>query len=137
MQRRLLLEIGAMLALGINYAGAYVVAIVWNWPTLETELYIHLAALFLAGFLFGMLVVNLQRALIYTIVAIVIGMALAVVFVSLPSFMLGEAYEAIDLSFTVALATVSRLFVVGVVFQLIAPFFGCFLGDVLFQEGTL
>lgn len=137
MQRRLLLEIGAMLALGINYAGAYVVAIVWNWPTPETELYIHLVALFFAGFLFGTLIVNLQRTLIYTMVASVIGMALAVLFVSLPSLMLGEAYEAIDLSFTVALATISRLFVVGVMFQLIGPLFGCFLGDVLFQEGTL
>jgi presenilin-like A22 family membrane protease len=137
MQRRLLLEISAMLALSVNYAGAYILAIIWNWPSPETELYVHLVALFIVSFLFGALIVNIQRTLIYTIVSIVIGMALAAFFVSLPSVMLGEAYEAVDLSLTVALAVLSRLFVVGAMFQLIGPLFGCFLGDLLFQEESL
>ncbi|HKZ93453.1 MAG TPA: hypothetical protein VJ249_02575 [Candidatus Bathyarchaeia archaeon] len=128
MTRRTLLELGAMLALGVNYAGAWVIAFIWNWPDPDSELYVHLLVMLVVSLLFGSLIVDIKRTLFYTIGSIIMGIGLATILIAMPAI-LAESAGGIDASVSVALSAISKLFVVSVPFLMIGVFAGCFVGD--------
>lgn len=128
MIRRRLLEIGAMLALSVNYASAWVAALIWNWPNPDSELVIHILIMLAISLLFGAIIVDMKRAIFYSIGAVVIGFVIATVIIAMPA-LIAEGPKGIEVSFMVALSTISKLFVVSVTFLIIGVFAGCFIGD--------
>lgn len=137
MLRRTLLEIGAMMALGANYAAVCVIAFVWGPDAFarvggaHSELLIYILILFIVSLLFGALIIDMKKTLFYTIGSIVIGIALATAIISAPSVMSPGDIILLDFSITVALATVSRLFVVGITFMIVGAILGSFVGDMV------
>lgn len=128
MMRKRIAELGAMLALGVNYASAWVVAFIWNWPNPDSELVVHVVLMLALSMLFGALVVDMKKALFYSIGAIVTGIVLATVLLTMPAVLV-ESSGGIEASFTVALSSISKLFVISVTFLIIGVFAGCIIGD--------
>jgi hypothetical protein len=129
MLRTTWLEIGAILGLGLNYASAYVIAFVWNFPDPDSELILHIFTVFIVSLLFGALIVDIRKALLYALGAIPLGVAIATTLISAPSIMLAENIALVDTSVTVALTAIVRIFIIGVTFQIIGIFVGCLFGD--------
>jgi len=128
MIRKRLLEIGAMLALSVNYASAWVAALIWNWPNPDSELVIHIVIMLAISLLFGAIIVDMKRAIFYAVGAVAIGIVIATVIIAMPA-LIAEGPGGIEVSFTVALSTIAKLFVVSVTFLIIGVFAGCFIGD--------
>jgi len=130
MHRRKLLEIGAMVALAINYTSTYVITFVWDWPSLNSEIPVNLLWMFALSFLFGLLIVDIKKTLFYTLGSIVMAIPLATVAISAPSMALTENIELLDLDITLAITHISRLFILQITFIMIAAIIGCFVSDV-------
>jgi hypothetical protein len=131
-----MLEIGAMIALGFNYAALYLVAFIWNWPSSDMELVIHVVAAFCISLLFGVLIVDLKRSLFYTLVAVPLGISLAVAIISMPVMTTTTDIALIDVSITAALILISRLFVVALTFIIMGAIAGCFIGDLVSETSA-
>lgn len=127
-------EMGAMVALGINYATAYMIAFVWDWPTPDSELLIHILLIFIFSFLFGAIIVNMKKTFFYTFGAVAIGMASATAVISAPSLILTGNIELVDLDITLAVTSVSRIFLVGITFVIVAVIAGCFVGGAVSER---
>jgi len=123
-------ETAAMVALGVNYASAFIITSIWNFPTPDTKLFPCLSILFVVSILFGMLVADIKNALLYTIGSIIIGLVLATAIVAAPSLVV-EGIEFLDTSISLALVAVSRLLVVGITFIFLGIIIGCFVGEAL------
>lgn len=128
MIRKRLLEIGAMLALSVNYASAWVAAMIWNWPNPDSELIVHIIIMLVISLLFGAIITDMKKAIFYSIGAVAIGIVIATVIIAMPA-LIAEGPGGIEVSFTVALSTISKLFVVSVTFLILGVFAGCFIGD--------
>jgi len=129
MPRRKLLEIGAMIALGVNYATAYVTAFVWQ--TGGPDLIIHILMMFVVSLLFGALMVDIQKTVLYTAGSIAIGISIATALIVAPPAMLTQNIELLSFDIALALHFVARLFIVGITFIIIGVIVGCFVGDAL------
>jgi len=129
MLRRLLLEIGVMAATGVNYAGGYIVAFVWDFPAPHTELFLHILMMFFFSVLSGAVIADFRKGILYTIGSIMLGIFLATAIISAPSMLLGESIALVDVSITVALVAITRLFILGVTFQILGIIIGGFIGD--------
>lgn len=130
MTRRRLLEIGAMAALGVIYAAAWITAFIWNWPTADSELTVHIVVMLVTSLMFGALIVDMKKTLMYSVGSMVIGIMLASVVIAMPA-LIAEGPKEIEASFTVALSTISKLFIVSISFLIIGLFIGCFVGDAI------
>lgn len=130
MLRRKILETGAMVALGVNYAGAFIITSIWNYPTADSKLLLHISIVFAVSILFGAIIVDLKKALLYTIGSIVVGLVLATTIMASPSIVV-EGIEFLDASVSLALIAVSRLLVVGVTFVFLGIIIGCFVGEAI------
>lgn len=128
MMRKNLLGIGAMFALGVNYAAAWIVAFIWNWPNPDSELTVHVLLMLLVSMLFGALIIDMKRALFFSVGSIIMGFVLATVIIAMPALIV-EGPGGIEASVTVAVSTIAKLFVVSVTFLIIGVFAGCIVGD--------
>jgi hypothetical protein len=142
MNRRRMLEIAATIAFGVNLAAAYVIGFVWT-PFINVEtgvpvgfdfgpeqayLFLHVALVFLLSFLFGAIIADTTKTLVYTIVAAAIGVILATAIITAPAIIYAES---VDTTMTVALVAVVKFLIVGVVFQGLGAILGSFLGNSL------
>ena len=140
MNRKKTLEIAATVAFGVNLAAAYVIAFVWtpvssnvgfSFGPEQMYLFLHLAIVFLASFLFGTVIADIAKTLIYTIVAVAMGAILAIAIITAPTIILTEYAMFMDTTMTVALVTVARFFIIGATFLILGAIIGSFFGDSL------
>jgi hypothetical protein len=130
-RRKYISEASALLALSLNYMGAYIIAILWKWPSEEMILLFYILAVFIVSLLFGSFIIDLKRSTIYTAISAAIGMFLAVTLMSAPPIILSLEAMSIDATLTMALTVISKLFLVGVTFAFIGTIVGCIIGDML------
>lgn len=121
---RLMLAIGTILALSIDYAAIYVLAFIWNLDILYYMLIILVLSL-----LFGAVVVDLKKTIIYMSVALLFGTFISVGVLSVPSLSLGEG-ETI----TLILAYISRYFLLSLFPSIPGIILGCFVGDAILSK---
>jgi hypothetical protein len=95
MMRKKLLGIGAMFALGVNYASLWIVAFIWNWPNADSELIVHIILMLVLSILFGALIVDMKKALFYSVGSIIIGIVLATVIIAMPA-LIAESSKGIE-----------------------------------------
>lgn len=119
-----------MLSVGI--AATYFTAFVWG-TTSDVQLIVHLATIFIISLLFGTILIDTRKALLYAIGSIAMGGALAIAIITVPSLILSEAVELVDTTVTVALVAVARLFLLGVTFLVLGVMVGSFVGDALIE----
>lgn len=127
MLSRKMLEIGAMIALGINYATAYVTVFVWH--TIGLELGIHILMIFVFTLLYGALIVDIEKTIFYTAGAIVIGASLAIAVIVAPSLAIAENIELTNFDIAIALHFVARFLILEITFIIVGAIMGCFVGD--------
>lgn len=135
MFRRKMLEIGAMIALGIDYAAAYVTAYVWHAS--GSELIIHILIIFVFSLLYGALIIDLEKTIFYTMGSIVIGASLAIVAIVAPSLTLTGNIELLNFEITVALHFVGRFLIIGITFIIVGAIIGCFVGDAMSEQSEI
>lgn len=135
MFRRKMLEIGAMIALGIDYAAAYVTAYVWH--TSGSELIIHILIIFVFSLLYGALIIDLEKTIFYTMGSIVIGASLAIVAIVAPSLTLTGNIELLNFDITVAVHFVGRFLIIGITFIIVGAIIGCFVGDAMSEQSEI
>jgi len=132
MFRRRMLEIGAMIALGIDYATAYVTAFVWHAS--DSELTAHILVIFVFSLLYGALIVDFEKTIFYTLGSIVIGASLAIAVIVAPSLTLAGNIELLNFDMAVALHFVGRFLIVGITFMMVGAIVGCFIGDAMSEQ---
>lgn len=115
-----------MSAFTISYASTYVLAIVW-----KLNLFVYILMVFILSFLFGAVILNLSRVLIYATISIVLGMLLAIWLISTPPMFAGESAASVEFSTLSALVLVAKLFLVNIVFVIMGTTIGCFLSETL------
>jgi len=120
-----------MIACGFNFSAAYINAIIWNWPNPDSELYVYILSLFFVSLLFGAIIVDITKSIYYTLGSAAISILLAAAMIAAPSAISGGGATAVDVSLTVALASVLRLFIIGVSFIVFGMLIGCFVGDAI------
>jgi asparagine N-glycosylation enzyme membrane subunit Stt3 len=120
-----------MTTLGVNYAAAFIIALLWDWPDPDSELYIYITAIFIVSLLFGALISDMRKTFLYVMGSMAIGIFLATFILSAPSLTLTETLAFFDISITIALTGVIRFFILGVTFMVIGVIVGCFMGDAL------
>lgn len=141
MNRQKMFEMATMVAFGVNLAAAYVIAFVWT-PTStaysafsfgpeQMYLFLHLAIVFLASFLFGAVISDIAKTLIYTIGAVALGVTIAIAVITAPTIILTEYAAFMDTTMTVALVAVARYFIVGATFLVLGAILGNFFGDAI------
>lgn len=132
MNRGVFLEFGAMLVLSIDFAAAFVFAFVWGPGAYarvygaESSLIVYAFMILVPSMLFGTLVIDIRKILLYAIASTVIGALVAIVIISVPSMMAGEL---IDTTITVAISSVGRFLIIGISIIILGIVVGSFAGD--------
>jgi len=118
-------EFGVLLASSLNYASALTLSVIWR-----LDPFLHLVPLIFAiACLVGFMVIDLKRSLIYTYVALFVGVVIATSLLSAPMMMNTASAEEISASAQIILGAMSRVLIVGVIVCVLGMFLGCFLGD--------
>jgi hypothetical protein len=141
MNRRRMLEIAATIAFGVNLAAAYVIGFVWtpnvyahsgyDFGPEQMYLFLHVALVFFSSFLFGTIIADITKTLIYTIVAAAIGAILATAIITAPAIIFTEYAMFVDATMTVALVTIVKFFIIGATFLVLGAIIGSFFGNSL------
>ena len=134
MLRRTLLELIAVLGLSVDYAAAYLVIFIWNVPTPNSELVLHIAIVFGASLLFGALIANITKTIIYTLASIVIGIGVAMAMILAPPITLGAGPDLINFYMSVGLMELSRLFIIGISFLVLGTLLGSLLAETIKRD---
>jgi len=129
MLRRTLLELIAVLGLSVDYATAYLVTFIWNVPTPNSELVLHVAIVFGASLLFAALIANITKTIIYTLASIVIGIGFAVAIILAPPIIQGAGPDFINFYLSVGLMELTKLFIVGISFLVLGTLLGSLLAE--------
>lgn len=124
-------ELVATITLAINYAAAYVVTFVWDVPTPSLELALHIGIVLVASLLFGTLIADIKKTIVYTVVSVIMGIAIAMIAIIMPALILAEGPGIIDLYLSVGLSELSRLFIIGISFVVLGTLVGAFLAEAM------
>lgn len=122
--RRFLFELGVAFASSLNYAGSYVLFLLWRLG-IQYSVVISLAV----SLIIGILVVDLTRSVVYTYISIILGSAVAILIISGPVII--EDPEMIDVAIAVAINPMVGLLLTNFAMCTIGVFTGCFLGEKL------
>lgn len=141
------LEIAATAAFGVNLAAAYVISFVWtpnvyahsgyDFGPEQVYLFVHVAVVFISSFLFGTIIADITKTLIYTIVAVTIGGILAIAVITAPAIIFTEYAAYVDTTVTVAVVTVVKFLVLGATFLVLGAIIGSFFGNSLANRAEL
>lgn len=129
MPRKLLWKFGLILASSLNYTGALMLNTFWH-----VELYYYLPIVFLISTMLGILTIDLRDALIYTCISLVLSAIISVVIVSAPPILFGESSLTIDAAVQLAMTSVTRLLIFGIIICIVGTMLGCFLGEVTSEQ---
>jgi hypothetical protein len=141
LNREIFFETGAMLALSIDLAAAFVFAFVWGPGAYaraygsEIGLIVYVLMSFFPSLLFGAVVIDIRKILLYAIGSIIIGAVVAIVVIAAPSMMVGEGVALVDTTITVAIASVARYLLIGTTFIILGMIVGGFAGDRIAGQG--
>lgn len=77
----------------------------------------------------GLLIVNIERSVIYTVICVIIGKAMVVAILLSPYIILGANVGAQNVASYVTLNAIAKLLLVGTVVYFLGVIIGCFLGE--------
>lgn len=136
-----MLELAVTIAFGVNLAAAYVIGFVWtpnayahsgyDFGPEQIYLFVYVALVLLSSFLFGTIIADITKTLIYTIVATVIGAILATAIITSPAIISVEYSMFVDTTMTVALVSVAKFLILGATFLVLGAIIGSFFGNSL------
>jgi hypothetical protein len=107
-----------IIALSFDYASIYATAIIWNR---EIEYFFVLG--FIVNFLAGVIIVNLRKALGYTLLSLFLGATLAVLMIiTLPGI-------NVNVALSVTLNRFSLNTIISIIVYVLGLLLGCFVGD--------
>jgi len=110
------------IACGINYAFAYVLRIVW-----DANLYFFVLIVLIFGFLFGLVMMDIERTIIYNGISLLLGAIIGSVLIISPTIIFGESLTTVNL----AILTTTQAVSVHLLFSLALGFLGAIVGSVL------
>jgi len=77
----------------------------------------------------GLLIVKIERSVIYTVICVMIGKAMVVAILLSPYIILGANVGARNVASYVTLNAIAKLLLVGAVVYFLGVIIGCFLGE--------
>ncbi len=125
---------GIVIASGLNYAGVTLLMLFWGrseffFPA-EVLMY-FIILMFSVSFMMGALLVDLERAFVYSILGLIIGNAIAVTIFLAPYNMFGESVGAVNVATLVVLSAVGKHLLISIAPYLVGTILGCFMGESL------
>lgn len=122
--RRSIKHLGVVIACCFNYAGACLLIILWR-----IDIFYYLPIAFIISCMIGLLIVEIERTVIYTILCMVIGNAMAAAILLSPSVIFKASVGEVNIASFLVLSSIGKLFLVSAVVYFLGAIFGCFLGE--------
>jgi hypothetical protein len=77
----------------------------------------------------GLLIVEIEKSIIYTIVCVVVGNVMAAGMLFSPYIIFAESVGSINIAGTTIFSSIGKLFLVSVAVYFVGVVLGCFLGE--------
>jgi len=122
MRQKLIWSLCLAIASSINYAFAFALRIIW-----DVDLYAFIFIVFIFGFVFGLVMANIERTIIFTGVSLILGAIIGSALIISPTMVYSESSTEVNLAILTTIHAVS----VHLLFSSIAGFFGAILGVIL------
>jgi len=117
-------HLGVIVASSFNYVGACLLILIW-----KMDIFIYLPIAFAISCMIGLLVVEIERSIIYTIACVIMGHAMAAAILLSPHTIFQASVGEFNIAGTVVLGSIGKLFLVSAAAYFLGVIFGCFLGE--------
>jgi len=122
--QRSITHLGVVVASCFNYAGAGLLIILW-----KIDIFYYLPIAFIISAMIGLLIVEIERSIIYTIVCVVVGNVMAAGILFSPYIVFAESAGSINIASLLIFGSIGKLFLVSVAVYFVGVALGCFLGE--------
>jgi hypothetical protein len=116
---------GIAFALSLNYASAFVIIIAWNIHILYS-----LPLIFTISFIVGALIADIRVSIIYAIICMTAGVAVAAAVISAPPIVYSGSYAEINTIFALAMNSIAKIFTVNITTFFAGAIIGHLLSEV-------
>lgn len=122
--RKSITHLGVVVASCFNYAGACLLIILWRM-----DIFYYLPIALLISCMIGLLIVEIEKSIIYTIVCVVVGNAMAAGMLFAPYIIFAGSVGSVNIAGTTIFSSIGKLFLVSVAVYFVGVVLGCFLGE--------
>lgn len=130
--QRSITHLGVVVASCFNYAGAGLLVILW-----KMDIFYYLPIAFIISCMIGLLIVEIERSVIYTVVCVVVGNAMAAGMLFAPYLIFAAGVGSVNIASLLIFSSIGKLFLVSVAVYFVGVILGCFLGEKTIQPNNL
>ena len=125
-------DLGVVVASCFNYAGACLLIILWR-----IDIFYYLPIAFVISCMIGLLIVDVERSVIYTLICTVMGNAIAAAILLSPYMIFAEDVGSTNVASYLVLSSIAKLFLISVTVYFLGAALGCFLGEKISEQNEI
>jgi len=119
-----LLHLAIIAASSFNFAGTCLLAVIWNINPFH-----YLLVIFAISVMIGAVMVDIDKAIIYTYASMGIGIAIAAAVYLAPYILLEEPVYRMNAALMVFFGTLGKVLIFGLIIYFLGALLGCFLAE--------
>ena len=101
------------------------------------DIFYYLPIALIVSCMIGLLVVDIEKSIIYTLVCVVVGNAMAAGMLFSPYIIFAESAGSVNIAGTTIFSSIGKLFLVSIAVYFVGVVLGCFLGEKTIHQTIL
>ena len=119
-----LLRLAILIASSFNFAGSCLLVVIWNFNP-----FYYVLLIFALSVMIGVVMVDINKAVIYTYASMGIGIAMATAMFMAPYILLEEPVSRVNIAIMVFFGAIGRVILFGLIVYFLGALLGCFLAE--------